>query len=132
MDQYLPVAIVTLLLLIETVVLMGLVGKARMQYGVNAPATTGNEMFERYNRVHQNTIEQLMLVLPAMWIFAIYVHIEAAALLGLGFFIGRILYARGYYQDPKKRSLGMMIGFLSCNVLLLGALIGTVLKYFGY
>jgi glutathione S-transferase len=41
------------------------VGKARARYKVHAPATTGNEMFERYFRVQMNTLELLILLVPA-------------------------------------------------------------------
>jgi hypothetical protein len=41
------------------------VGRARETYGIKAPATTGNEMFERYYRVQMNTLEQLIIFIPA-------------------------------------------------------------------
>ena len=45
------VALVTLLLLLEYIVFMGLVGKARVETGIKAPAVSGNETFERAYRV---------------------------------------------------------------------------------
>ena len=41
------VAFVTLLLLCQYIVFLGLVGKARVQGEVQAPAVSGNETFER-------------------------------------------------------------------------------------
>ncbi len=51
------VTIVIALALIEYSVFGMLVGKARGKYGIDAPAITGNPIFERYYRVHQNTLE---------------------------------------------------------------------------
>ena len=55
------VAIVILLALIEYNIFGILVGRARAKYNVPAPATSGDPVFERYCRVHQNTLEQLMV-----------------------------------------------------------------------
>ena len=63
------IAIVTILALMQTFFCAIQVGKARMKHGVNAPDTSGNEEFDRVFRVHQNTIEQLVLFIPALWIF---------------------------------------------------------------
>ena len=59
------VYIVAMLALVEYFFFSIKVGQARGKYGVKAPATTGNEMFERYNRVHQNTLEQLVMFFPS-------------------------------------------------------------------
>ena len=58
------VAIVTVLVLIEYFVFGALVGRARGRAEIEAPATTGDPIFERYFRVHQNTMEQLVMFLP--------------------------------------------------------------------
>ncbi len=122
------VALVTALILIEYFVLTGMVGKARVSSGLAAPATSGDEVFERYFRVQQNTLEQLVWFLPSMWLFAQYVHAESAAGLGAAFFIGRILYARAYYAEPGRRTAGFLIGFLAAVIASLGALIGIVMR----
>ena len=62
--------IVILIALLEYVGFMMAVGRARGLYGVKAPSVTGDEMFERYYRVQQNTVEQLVIFLPAMLAFA--------------------------------------------------------------
>ena len=56
---------ITLLNVLVLFFAMGLVGRARGQYGVKAPATTGNELFERHYRVQMNTLEQLVAAKPA-------------------------------------------------------------------
>jgi uncharacterized membrane protein YecN with MAPEG domain len=122
------VALVTLLLLFQYLTFMMLCGMARGKGGVQAPATTGDELFERALRVQVNTLEQLVITLPAMWISAMYYRPLVAAGLGLVFFLGRLLYRTGYMQDPAKRGPGMMIGFLANVALLLTALWGAVMQ----
>ena len=120
------VALVILLAILEFMVLGGLVGRARAKYGIKAPATAGNEMFERHFRVHYNTLEQLIAFLPSLWLFGSFVSERWAALLGLVFIVSRILYAVGYVRDPKKREFGSILSFVCVAVLLLGALYGAV------
>ena len=55
-------------------------GRARVRCNVPAPATTGHPVFERYFRVQQNTLEQLIVFVPSMWLFGLYV----SAALGRG------------------------------------------------
>jgi glutathione S-transferase len=120
------VALVIVLALLELLVFQMLVGKARGKYGVNAPATTGNEIFERYFRVQENTVEQLLLFLPGVWLFATFISPTWAALLGAVFIVGRAIYAATYIADPKKRGLGFALSMLPNLALLIGALIGAV------
>jgi uncharacterized membrane protein YecN with MAPEG domain len=120
------VALVIVLALFEFVVFAILVGKARVKYGIHAPATTGNEIFERYFRVQQNTLEQLVLFLPSIWLFAQFISPTWAALIGAVFLIGRIVYALTYVRDPKRRSAGFGLSMLPNLVLMLGALVGAI------
>lgn len=120
------VALVTLLLLLQYMVFTFQVGAARGKTGVEAPAVTGHEDFERAYRVQMNTAEQLILVLPALWVSANYFMPMVAALLGLGFFLGRVLYRQGYIADPKKRGAGMGVGFI-CTLGLLGTALWGVI-----
>lgn len=102
------------------------VGRARNKYDVKLPATTGNPNFERVLRVQQNTVEQLILFLPALWLFAYYVNPTWAGGLGLVWCVGRIIYALGYYQSVEKRIPGFAIGSLITIILIVGALIGVI------
>ena len=106
------------------------VGGMRGKYGIEAPATTGNEIFERYYRVHYNTLEQLIVFLPCLWAFGYYVGQYWAAGIGLVFLIGRIVYFMTYTKDPASRSIGVLLSMLPNWILLLGALIGAVVHYF--
>src|ERR1700733_6007191 len=105
------------------------VGKAREIYGVKAPATSGNEMFERYFRVQMNTLEQLVVFVPGIVLFPLYVEPRIAAGLGLVFVIGRAWYFRQYVRDPGKRSVAFGLSFLPVVILLVGGLIGAALHF---
>lgn len=124
------IAIVTALALLQALVFSYLVGKARATYGVSAPAITGNASFEREFRVHQNTLEQLVLLVPAMWMFGTYVHTLTAAALGLVFVVSRFIYRNAYLKDPKSRSAGFGIGAVCTMTLLLGSLVGAALSWY--
>jgi glutathione S-transferase len=102
------------------------VGSARSKYGVPAPAMTGNPDFERVVRVHQNTLEQLVVFLPALWLFGHFVSARYGAALGLVWIIGRALYAWGYYQSADKRGPGFGISIMATIILVLGSLGGIV------
>jgi glutathione S-transferase len=119
------IAIITAVALLEYIVFSFQVGSARGKYDVPAPATTGNEIFERLYRVQQNTLEQLIVFLPTLWIFARFTNITGAAVLGIIFIIGRAIYAVTYVADPTKRTVGFLLGFLANVALLLGALYGA-------
>lgn len=120
------VTIVIAVALIEYAVFGMLVGKARGQYGIDAPAITGDPVFERYYRVQQNTLELLVLFVPGMLMFAEYVSANVAAGLGIIFIVGRYLYLKAYVADPKSRSLGFALSFVPALILLVGGLVGAL------
>ena len=122
------VAHVTGLALLEYTVFAFMTGMARGRFKVTAPATTGNPQFERYFRVQQNTIEQLITFIPALWIFARYLSAPIAAILGGVFLVGRLVYALGYWKDAEKRGPGFMIGELANLALILGAIAGVAIE----
>jgi len=123
-------AIITILALIEYIWLGVRVGNARGQFGIKAPATTGHDIFERHYRVHHNTLEQLVIFVPALWIFALYVSGGLGALIGVVFLVGRAIYAFAYVDDPEKRSTGFMLTFVPTALLLLGGLGGALVALF--
>jgi glutathione S-transferase len=118
------VSLVTILALLLLFVVTLNVGRARVKFGIKAPQMSGNPDFERAVRVQQNTLEQIVIFLPALWIFSQFVQPIAAAILGSIWIVGRILYAWGYYQAAEKRGPGFGISFLATVILLLGALVG--------
>ncbi len=102
------------------------VGKARGTYKVSAPATTGNEMFERYFRVQMNTLEMLIILVPSIILFAQYSSAYVAAALGVIYLIGRMIYFVSYVKNPKSRSMGYGLSVLPVLVLLAGTIIGGI------
>jgi glutathione S-transferase len=102
------------------------VGKARGTYKVSAPATTGNEMFERYFRVQMNTLELLVVFVPSIVLFGQYFGSYLGTALGVVYLIGRLIYFTSYVKDPKSRSLGYGLSALPVFVLLGGAIFGAI------
>ena len=94
------VAIVISLALLQYSVFGMLVGKARGTYEIKAPAISGHPIFERYYRVHMNTLEQLTVFIPAILIFGYFGNAAVAAGLGLVFLVGRVMFLLGYVKDP--------------------------------
>lgn len=122
------VAIVTGLVLLQVFWFSLQVGKARGVHDCPAPAMTGPPEFERAYRVHMNTTEQLVILIPSMWMFAHFVRADVAAGLGIVFFIGRLLYRSAYLADPSSRTVGFSVGFLAMMIMLVGSIIGAGMK----
>jgi glutathione S-transferase len=120
------IVIVTLLSLLTYFWIGYRVAGARGKFGISAPATTGNEDFERVFRAHQNTLEWLPIYLPSLWLFAAYFDNRLAAGLGAIWIIGRILYATGYAKAAGARSMGFLVQAVATGLLLFGALGGAV------
>jgi glutathione S-transferase len=124
------VDIVTALALLQFIVFGFKVGRARGRYGVKAPAVVGNEIFERHFRVQQNTLEQLIVFLPGLYLFSHYFSPVAAAVLGLVYLIGREVYSATYVKNPASREVGYGLTFLPTVILVLGGLVGAVRSLF--
>lgn len=108
------------------------VSRARMTYGVKAPATTGQPDFERVFRVQMNTLEWMPIFLPALWLFAIYLSDGFAAGLGVVWIIGRIIYMVGYAEAANKRGAGFAVQTVAALLLWAGAVVGIVWRVFGW
>jgi uncharacterized membrane protein YecN with MAPEG domain len=122
METHALVAVVTLVSLLVYFWMALNVARARRTYGVAAPAITGDERFERVFRTQQNTLEWLPIYLSSLWLFAWFWSDTVAAALGLVWIVGRILYAQGYANPERSRSMGFQIQALAVGVLLFGAL----------
>ncbi len=117
------VIVVVILALVQYIVFGMLVGRARGKYNVPAPACSGDPIFERYWRVHQNTLEQLVVFLPAIFL---YVNVGGnpviAAGAGVVYLLGRLLYLRGYVANPESRAIGFILTFLPTVFMLIASL----------
>ncbi len=122
--------LIVLLALLQYVWFTMRVGITRGKFKVDAPACKGDETWERLFRVQQNTMEQLLVMIPATFAFAYYLSGLWALVVGAIFIIGRFLYSAEYLKDPKSRAPGMTVTLLSNVVLVLGALTGLLMKMF--
>lgn len=106
------------------------VGQARAKHEIGAPVTTGPDEFNRVFRVHANTVEQLVIFLPGLWMFGYYVHPLGGAAVGLVFIVARIIYRSDYLNDPKSRARGFGLGALMMAILVLGGMLGAGYSWF--
>lgn len=120
------VDLVAVLALFQLMFFGVMVGHARAKYGVKAPAVSGHEMFERAYRVQMNTLELMVVFVPALFIAAQYWPQAWAAGAGVVYLIGRFIYWRSYIKAPSSRELGFGLSMLPVLALLIGALAGIV------
>jgi glutathione S-transferase len=118
--------LITLLSLLQLFGFSIAVGRAREKYGVKAPAMSGHEIFDRYFRVQMNTVELIVLFLPALYVAANYWGPLWIALIGCVYLIGRHLYFLGYIDPAKKRTLGFGLSMIPILILVILGLIGIV------
>jgi glutathione S-transferase len=113
------------------------VGRLRGKHGISAPAMTGQPEFERAVRVHMNTLEWLVILLPLLWMATIYFSPSMTMawlswlppVFGLIWILGRILYMTGYMAAAEKRSLGFSISGLAVVGLLIMTIAGIVMQW---
>jgi glutathione S-transferase len=125
------IAVVTLILVlavIEVLILGFLVGRGRDTYGVPAPATSGHPTWERLNRAHQNSLEQLVVFMPLFMAYTFNADVPTGLLAGVVFLIARIAYAVGYVRAPDRRAAGAWTTAIVQVWLALGAIVGLVVK----
>ena len=120
--------LVIVLAVVEVMVLGVMVGRGREKYGVPAPATTGHPTWERLNRAHQNSLEQLVLFIPLLFAYTLNVGLQTGIALGVVYLVARILYAVGYVRDPARRRVGAFLTFGVLTWLAIGAIVGLVVK----
>ncbi len=119
-------ALVTVAALFLTFMFSGRVGGLRSKLGVDAPATSGQPEFDRAFRVHGNTVEQLVLFIPLLWLAAGVLGDAIAAAIGAVWIIGRVVYANSYWKDAGSRGPGMIMTILPTGVLALATLWGVL------
>jgi len=122
-------ALVTLLACVFTFVLSGRAGAMRGKHGVNAPATAGNEEFEKAFRIHANTVEQLVLFVPVLWMATMVIGDLYAAAIGAVWLVGRFMYSGAYMKNPPSRTPGMVTTVLATGVLALVSAWGIIAAF---
>lgn len=118
--------VIVMLALVEYLYFGVAVGRSRVRHDVKAPAVTGDESFERFHRAHQNTLEQLVVFIPAMYGAAFYASELLAVSLGVVFLVGRAHYFRSYIANPQTRSAGMIATLVAVIGLVAAALVGAM------
>jgi glutathione S-transferase len=126
MQAYYWVAIVTMLAIFAYFWMGAEVSRTRTRVGILPPAMTGDPRLERTIRAHANMLEWMPIFLPSLWLFAIYWRPNAAAILGLVWVVGRILYFLGYVDDSAKRLPGFFIQAAAAAVLAVGIFIRLI------
>jgi len=119
-------AILTVLVLLQYMWFAVQVGSLRGKHDVKAPAVSGATEFDRMFRVHYNTMEQLVLFLPAVWMFGFLVSHLWAAGFGAVYLVGRFVYRAEYLKDPASRSLGFGMTFIPSAVMLIWVLVVAI------
>jgi uncharacterized MAPEG superfamily protein len=66
------------------------------------------------------------MFVPAAMFAAPVLGDPATATIALIWSVGRLLYARSYYADPAKRSLGFLFTILPTFILIIAAAYGAV------
>jgi glutathione S-transferase len=120
------VDLIAVLAIIQLIFFGVLVGRARGLYGIKAPAVSGHEMFERAYRVQMNTLELMVVFLPALFIASKYWPPAYVASVGAIYLLGRLIYWRSYVAAPASRGLGFGLSMIPILTLLIGALVGIV------
>ena len=113
------ISLITLLTLVLMFATGVIVAQARGKYQIKAPAIGGHPIFERAYRVQMNTLEQVLLFLPALWLAHGYGYTNVAAIIGAIWLLARVGYVITYLRDPNQRGLPFSIGIL-CSAALMG------------
>jgi len=121
----------TLLTLVQYLFFGALVAKARQSEQVTAPAVQGSLLFNTLYRVHQNTLERLLVFLPLLWMAAQFWPAPLIAAWGGLFLIARFVYWKGYVKSPVDRKMGNILTMLVMAGLLVANLAGMARSQLG-
>lgn len=102
-------------------------GALRGKHDIVPPKMVGNDDFEIAYRIQANSVEQLVIFMPIMWVGAYALGDIWGGVAGLVWILGRLVYAQAMNNDPSKRGTGMIITTLPMIVLLIGTAITLVM-----
>jgi glutathione S-transferase len=102
------------------------VARTRRRTNIPPPAMMGTPELERALRIHGNTVEQLVIFLPALWLSALYFQGWIPPAIGLVWCLGRVIYGVGYSREAKGRYPGFFLTIFPSLILIVLAVIGIV------
>lgn len=105
------------------------VGRQRMATKIGPPFTSGHPMLEGAYRVQMNTLEWGAMLLPSMWICALFLSPCWAAVGGGVWIVARAWYALSYMKDPETRLKGFFLNIACVAVLFLAGLWGVLRQF---
>jgi len=104
------------------------VGMVRGKVKIPAPAMSGEPLLERAIRVQMNAVEFAPVILPGLWLAALWMSDVWAAAFGLVWVVARVAYMRLYMANPSSRGPAFGAQFLAAVILVGMAFAGVVLK----
>ena len=120
-------AVITLLAVLVTLWTAILVARTRRRVGIFPPAMTGSPELDCALRVQGNTLEQIVIFLPSLWLAALYFQGWIPPLIGLVWCLGRVIFALTYKPaNPGKRFIGFQLTVFPTLILVILAGIGIV------
>jgi glutathione S-transferase len=119
-------AAVTLLAMLISLAFAIRVARARRRTGVRAPTMTGPQELEYALRIQGNTIEQIVIFLPSLWLAALYFQGWWAPVLGLVWCLGRVIYSFVYGSESRQRFPGFALTIFPTIILWILAVTGVV------
>jgi glutathione S-transferase len=122
-------AAVTVLTAMVLYYTMMIVGRTRKAHNIWPPAMTGHPDVDRALRVQGNTVEQVVIFLPLLWVATLYFHGWIPAALGLVWCVGRVMYAIGYMKEANKRGPGFAIASIATLALMILSIWGLVVSW---
>jgi glutathione S-transferase len=100
--------------------------RVRIKYRIMPPLVEGPEEFQRAFRTQMNTIEQLIIFFPSLWLAAVSIGDVLAAAIGLLWPLARLIYMRGYMAADKRRFKGFVAALAVSITLYVAAMIGMI------
>ena len=127
MESLVPVL---MLILLQTLYFGIEVGRARQRLGIEAPAVSGDDEFDRYFRAHQNSLEQLIIFLPAVLVTAYLGYSITRVICGVFYLLERAIYFCRYVKELKKKGPWVLFCFFSSVILIMTSLVSSLLILF--
>lgn len=103
-------------------------GALRGKHDIVPPKMVGNDEYEIAYRIQGNSVEQLLMFMPIMWIAAYALGDIWGGAAGLVWLIGRFVYAGAMRSDPSKRGTGMVITSAPLLVLMIAIVVNLVMQ----